>query len=100
MVGCDDGLMQRVVRVIGVGVVLAALALVAGCGGDGDADSVAPVAAKSTTTRPPATSKPASTCASSTAPTTVVYKTVVGVAPNLLTLDIYPPAPACAAPVV
>jgi hypothetical protein len=93
--------MRRVVRVISVGVVLAALALVAGCGGDADGDSATPVAAKSTTTTtPPATSKPASTCASSTAPTTVVYKTVVGVDPNLLSLDIYPPAPACAAPVV
>ena len=39
-------------------------------------------------------------CAKSTAPTTVVYKTVPGVDANLLSLDIYPPTPACGVPVV
>ena len=72
--------MHRVGRVISVGVVLAALALVAGCGDGGSgADADAAATGKATTTAP---AKPASTCATSTAPTTVVYKTVAGVNPN------------------
>jgi arylformamidase len=39
-------------------------------------------------------------CAQAGLPATVAYKTVAGVAPNLLSLDIYLPSPSCNAPVV
>ncbi len=85
----------RAGRLVGVAVLLGVLAVVAGCGSDGSD-------AEPSTTRAPATVSTSSKapCPKSTAPTTVVYKTVPGVDANLLSLDIYPPTPACGVPVV
>jgi arylformamidase len=89
--------MGRFVRVVSVGSLFALVAVLSGCG-DGGSDAETSVKGTRPATTAPARSS--TKCATSTAPTTVVYKTVEGVDANLLSLDIYPPTPSCGAPVV
>jgi acetyl esterase/lipase len=78
-------------------VALVALVALAACGGDGGSS---PTAAPATTA--PATTAPAPAgCPRGGAPARdVAYQSIPGVAPRLLSLDIFPPTDGCPAPVV
>lgn len=85
--------MQRTRRLLILATALGlAAALLTGCDpGSGGTTS--------STTRPaPTTTRPS--CATTGLPTTVAYRSIAGVAPNALSLDVHAPARACRAPVV
>lgn len=75
--------------------------LITACGGDDRSDTATTSTRTSATTSVPSAATAATGCPAGARVTRdVAYETVAGVAPNLLSLDVYPPAHGCPAPVV
>lgn len=60
----------------------------------------APATSPSASASTPTTTAPRGPCASGARPTTVAYRSIAGVAPDALSLDVHAPARPCGAPVV